>query len=93
MSYIASKETMIDASDTLDMLMSGEPVSNRKTRQALHLAARALHKQIPVKPRPYTDAQGIARNGCPSCERDEILYIGQQYCHVCGQRIDWSEII
>lgn len=30
---------------------------------------------------------------CPSCRfRDTMLRPGQNYCHECGQRLDWSDI-
>ena len=55
----------------------------------------AREKQIPKKPHKYIAYDGIKRNGCPRCfeERgaNEILYAGQKYCSVCGQRLDREE--
>ena len=45
----------------------------------------------PKKPKKYIDMAGIERDGCPSCDHNEILYAGQKYCSVCGQQIDWSK--
>ena len=57
---------------------------------AFDMAITALEKQIPKKPRKYIAFDGIERNGCPACLKDEILYAGQKYCSVCGKKIDWS---
>lgn len=46
-----------------------------------------IEKQIPKKPKKYIAFDGIERNGCPSCPRNEILYAGQKYCSVCGQKL------
>ena len=54
-------------------------------------ALEALEKQVPKKPKRYIAFDGIERNGCPSCPRNEILYAGQKYCSVCGQAIDWTK--
>jgi len=48
--------------------------------------------QIAIKPKRFTAFDGIERNGCPTCPKtNEILYAGQKYCSVCGQKIDWSD--
>ena len=52
---------------------------------------KAVKNATPKKPRAYIDFNGIIRMSCPSCDRYEILYAGQKYCSVCGQRIDWSD--
>ena len=51
----------------------------------------ALEKQIPQKPKDYVAFDGIKRKGCPTCDHNEILYVGQKYCSVCGQAIDWGD--
>lgn len=55
------------------------------------LAIQALEKQIPIKPRYYTDMYDHERPGCPGCPRNEILYAGQSFCSVCGTKIDWGK--
>ena len=52
---------------------------------------KALEMLTPKKPQRYIAFDGIERNGCPTCDHNEILYAGQKYCSVCGQAIDWSE--
>lgn len=58
--------------------------------KAVVMGIEALEKQIPKKPKRYIAFDGIERNGCPSCLRNEILYPGQKYCSVCGQKLDWG---
>lgn len=42
-------------------------------------------------PHMYVDPCGDVRKGCPCCYektgRNQILYAGQKFCSVCGQRI------
>lgn len=42
-------------------------------------------------PHKYVDDHGDTRNGCPNCydtkNRNHILYAGQKFCSVCGQKI------
>lgn len=49
----------------------------------------------PQKPHIYTAFDNLERNGCPNCHKakgqNEILYLGQKHCSVCGQAIDWSD--
>ena len=52
---------------------------------------RLESKETPTIPKPYVDLYGDKRNGCPRCPKPEILYVGQKYCSVCGQMIDWEE--
>lgn len=57
---------------------------NQCTYKANLLAISALEKQIPKKPvrdREYTL--------CPNCKKVEIDWL-DNYCHGCGQRLDWS---
>ena len=54
------------------------------SRGEAELAISALEKQIPKKPvrdREYTL--------CPNCKKVEIDWL-DNYCHGCGQRLDWS---
>lgn len=61
------------------------------TREALDMVIEALEKQDPKKPKRYIAFDGIERNGCPSCPKNEILYAGQKFCSVCGQAINWGK--
>lgn len=83
----------INATGTLGSLppTAAEKSGLKRQIEALDMAIAALEKQIAKKPRKYIAFDGIKRNGCPTCPKDEILYAGQKYCSVCGQKIDWSE--
>lgn len=52
----------------------------------------AVEKQNAREPHPYIAFDGIERSGCPRCfeerGKNEILYAGQKYCSVCGQRLE-----
>lgn len=51
-----------------------------------NLAIEALEKQLPKKPRISK-----AYYGCPDCTTIRSLRQKHNYCHDCGQRLDWSE--
>lgn len=60
------------------------------------VTVEVLKKQLPMEPHKYIAFDGIERNGCPRCfgerGRNEILYAGQKYCSVCGQKILWRTV-
>ena len=70
----------------------GKEAKIKAVDEACVIAYEALEKQIPKKPKRYIAFDGIERNGCPACSKNEILYAGQKFCSVCGQAIDWSVI-
>lgn len=49
-------------------------------------AIEALEKQLPKKPQTSK-----AYYGCPDCTTIRSLRQKHNYCHNCGQRLDWSE--
>jgi len=49
----------------------------------------ALEKQIPKKPKQYTDTFKMTYYFCPICEYVRITG-NQKRCDVCGQKIDWE---
>ena len=55
----------------------------------MKLAVEAVEKQIPKKPKKYPLADGQ----CPCC--NSVFYSDwkptENYCHNCGQEIDWSD--
>ena len=53
-----------------------------------HLSIIALEKQIAKKPKER-DCIGFNTLACPVCK--EALYLYEQYCDNCGQKIDWSD--
>ncbi len=56
---------------------------------AINLAISALEKQIPKKPKQYTDTFKMTYYFCPICEYVRITG-NQKRCDVCGQKIDWE---
>ena len=57
--------------------------------EAINLAISALEKQIPEKPKQYTDTFKMTYYFCPICEYVRITG-NQKRCDVCGQKIDWE---
>lgn len=57
-----------------------------KMDDMMRTAIEALEKQLPKKPR-------ISKSyyGCPDCTTIRSLRQKHNYCHDCGQRLDWSE--
>lgn len=76
-----------DGSDTADLA---------EYREALETAAKALEKQIPMKPnnmKTISDFSGryyTTKGNCPVCNIEE-LYKSDFYCNKCGQKLDWGE--
>ena len=64
------------------------------------LVKEALEKQIPKRPKIKEVGFKSISYDCPICENylvseiDNELVAGQKYnyCHKCGQRLDWSDI-
>ena len=60
-------------------------------------AIEALGKQIPKKPvlEKTKGIVGIDMWHCPACDEEIISDwnrdIANPYCHLCGQRLDWSK--
>jgi rubrerythrin len=67
----------------------GERSHNQYSLPALDLAISALEKQIPKKPKQYTDIFKMTYYFCPICEYVRIIG-NQKRCDVCGQKIDWE---
>ena len=67
---------------------------------AIDIAIKALEKQIPKRPKIKKVGFKSISYDCPICENylvseiDNELVAGQKYnyCHKCGQRLDWSDI-
>lgn len=52
--------------------------------EAIKAAISALEKQIPEKPSSYNKFQY-------HCECGAIVKTYENYCHNCGQALDWSD--
>lgn len=67
-----------------------------KESWACDFGAKALEKQIPMKPnniKSIFDFSGryyTTKGNCPVCNR-EGLYKSDFYCNKCGQKLDWGE--
>ena len=62
---------------------------NQDVYKANLVAISALEKQIPKKPKQYTDTFKTTYYFCPICEYVRITG-NQKRCDVCGQKIDWE---
>ena len=62
---------------------------NQDLYNANLIAISALEKQIPKKPKQYTDTFKMTYYFCPICEYVRITG-NQKRCDVCGQKIDWE---
>lgn len=51
-------------------------------------AIEALEKQLPMK--PNATGYNLIHYKCTKCKT--IVPIQADYCKVCGQRLDWSEV-
>ena len=56
--------------------------------RALHMAVKALEKQIPQKPKLDNDNGIYETEHCPNCNRK--LFPNEHHCK-CGQALDWSD--
>lgn len=68
--------------------------STREYHEVMHLAEKAMSKQIPKRPLPQIDVRSgrIVSHCCPNCKTD---FLGQnEYifncCENCGQALDWE---
>ena len=55
--------------------------------KALHMAVKALEKQIPEKPKLDNDNGIYETEHCPNCNRK--LFPNEHHCK-CGQALNWS---
>lgn len=59
-----------------------------KYYEAMEMAVKALEKQIEKK--PIKDKEFSSLFDCPSCGRRQKIMYEQNYCKVCGQKLDWG---
>lgn len=84
----------------LETIGSGSQLSNEKDKEpACAIAIKALNKQIPKK--PMLEGDGYDNEGnmiydtwiCPNCDAHyEVDYDDYNYCPICGQKVDLSDI-
>lgn len=73
-------DTVCEECDYYDRCDHTMVTDNAKT------AIEALEKQLPKKPQISK-----AYYGCPDCTTIRSLRQKHNYCHDCGQKLDWSE--
>ena len=59
---------------------------------AFEEAIKALEKQIPKKPFYDKNRDDFNAYKCPVCNDEYMILSGDNYCTVCGQALDWSDI-
>lgn len=64
---------------------------SQKYNEALNIALSALRKQVPMKPKTKTLAEGWTFYICPTCKYVYGEGKLSSYCGYCGQKIDWSK--
>lgn len=78
----------------LDILRHPQNYDDSDINEAIHCAVKALEKQIPKRPNRNEYGYFI----CPTCNSDDdsLMYDSNyaeryNYCHECGQALDWSD--
>lgn len=71
-------------------LKAGESL-DPETIEYCNAIIEELNHRTEMEPIEYTDMYGDTRKSCPRCFKEkghpEILYAGQRFCSVCGQKI------
>lgn len=81
----------MNALSALDILKHPQSVDESDIKEAIQCAISALEKQIPKKPILDTIfPSGVRWYLCPVCKHNNIEK-NDNYCHNCGQALDWSE--
>lgn len=70
-------------SEALEILCKGIAPNPTANNECIKLCKIALEKQIPKKVILYNNYQYI-------CECGAIVKSYYEYCHVCGQALDWG---
>ena len=84
---LLSKDTSIQEIHRLkDSGLSHTEVTDA-IQDAMDMGVEAIQKQIPKKPNIYLN--GIEH--CPYCEVS-VTGMHFDYCVICGQKLDWSEV-
>jgi Zn finger protein HypA/HybF involved in hydrogenase expression len=73
------------------------PHFNDKEKEALTMGIEALEKQKPLKITKVLPPDRISEseNECHNCGNTLHIAMNEfncEYCHWCGQKLDWSEV-
>lgn len=97
-----AKDILLDMRDRHLVFLGDSEIKDKwqneylKEAWACDFGAKALKKQIPMKPnniKSILDFSGryyTTKGDCPVCNR-EGLYKSDFYCNKCGQKLDWGE--
>lgn len=85
--------TTNDITEALQVLKSNSNVSKWDNYRAYSVVAEVLQKQIPMKPKSSIQSGKNIYYNCPSCGFGFIYSHQRPFCYICGQRIDWSDIV
>lgn len=58
--------------------------------EALDMAIEALEKQIPKKPLYENKLDDCVVYSCPVCKDETMILNGDNYCTMCGQKLNWG---
>lgn len=87
--------TIQEIIESIDYCLECDNDSIPTTQEDLQTIKGALEKQIPKKP-IEKEVIGVSMSGykykgqCPKCSLTVSQFLGN-YCHHCGQALDWSE--
>lgn len=87
--------TMQEIIESINYCLECDNDSIPTTQDDLQTIKEALEKQIPKKP-IEKEVIGVSMSGykykgqCPKCSLTVSQFLGN-YCHHCGQALDWSE--
>lgn len=87
--------TMQEIIESINYCLECDNDSIPTTQDDLQTIKEALEKQIPKKP-IEKEVIGVSMSGykykgqCPKCSLTVSQFSGN-YCHHCGQALDWSE--
>lgn len=56
----------------------------------LRLAMAALEKQVPKRPLRKNACGDCVVYSCPACKDGRLILDGDNYCTMCGQKLDWG---
>ena len=67
------------------------PNESETIEQALNELERLQQKETYMKPIQAINYKGIEQTVCPVCQMAKVESHKNRYCHICGQKLDWSD--
>ena len=84
---MTGQEAIKELNEIAFNLFNDENTKNERHEEALNIAMDSLEKQIPKVPEWVGKFIGVYH--CPKCGC--VISAKQNYCDICGQKIDWRE--